>query len=350
MASFPPAPGSAVAKSAAAEFSDLLQQAEQLAAEIDPSGLSSDLPRVERNLGQLAEAGARLFSKTSRRDPGGQEAKAAILLGSRGVDLPALQQRLQSLAAPLPPEAAAQAAAAAPTRDADIAGFLRREREHALLSVIEETRRETFEQAEKQHWDAAAAEWETEKRRILTSLGGGGAAAGGAAADDLSRSLRPEVSRLHESTLSVAGVRSSLDHLEVAYATVVTAHNTTLSSGGHGSGAKLAEKFAALFPQEKDQEACALWEMVGAFLDLPKTSLGDVAKWRAEAATMIAIVNRARTYLEKSNKRFLQSTVFSNRRDAKLGGIPGTIHLVRSYVNLKVPASTPGKPVGIMHL
>ena len=43
-------------------FGDLLQQAEQLTADMD-SGW--ELPRVERNLHQLAEAGQRLWAQTT---------------------------------------------------------------------------------------------------------------------------------------------------------------------------------------------------------------------------------------------------------------------------------------------
>ena len=57
-----------------------------------------------------------------------------------------------------------------PSSDTDIAGFLRNERENALLSVIEETRRDTFEHVERMHWDAVAAEWDADKKRILQAL------------------------------------------------------------------------------------------------------------------------------------------------------------------------------------
>ena len=101
-----------------------------------------------------------------------EEVKAAILLGSKGVDLPRIQQQLQSLTSAH--AAAAQSGSLAgplePIRDTDIAGFLRNERENALLSVIEETRRDTFEHVEKMHWDAVAAEWDVDKRRILQAL------------------------------------------------------------------------------------------------------------------------------------------------------------------------------------
>lgn len=43
-------------------FGDLLQQAEQLTADMDSGG---ELPRIELNLHQLAEAGTRLWSRTS---------------------------------------------------------------------------------------------------------------------------------------------------------------------------------------------------------------------------------------------------------------------------------------------
>ena len=43
-------------------FGDLLQRAEQLTADMDTG---SELPRIERNLQQLADAGQRLWSKTA---------------------------------------------------------------------------------------------------------------------------------------------------------------------------------------------------------------------------------------------------------------------------------------------
>ena len=60
------------------DFSELLQNAEQLTAEFDnvsdtfggaPLGsgaMGSDLPRVDRSLKQLVEAGQQLFSKTKK--------------------------------------------------------------------------------------------------------------------------------------------------------------------------------------------------------------------------------------------------------------------------------------------
>lgn len=54
-------------------FGDLLQQAEQLTADMD-SGW--ELPRMERNLHQLAEAGQRLWTQTTGAAGDNAEVKA----------------------------------------------------------------------------------------------------------------------------------------------------------------------------------------------------------------------------------------------------------------------------------
>ena len=54
-----------------------------------------------------------------------------------------------------------------PARDTDVAGFLKNERENAILAVIEETRRDTFENAERLHWESTLSEWEVEKQRTI---------------------------------------------------------------------------------------------------------------------------------------------------------------------------------------
>ena len=60
----------------------------------------------------------------------------SILLGSKGVDLPALSQRLEAL------DASRTFQPLEPVHDTDIAGFLRNERENAVLTVIEQARKE----------------------------------------------------------------------------------------------------------------------------------------------------------------------------------------------------------------
>ena len=59
----------------------------------------------------------------------------AILLGSRGFDVPKLSQKLESL------NAAKTLEPIEPVWETDIQGFLRNERENTLLAIIEESRK-----------------------------------------------------------------------------------------------------------------------------------------------------------------------------------------------------------------
>lgn len=84
-----------------------------------------------------------------------------------------------------------------------------------------------------------------------------------------------------------------------------------------------------------------LWEMVRAMSsDFKRTSAAD--KWRTTPQISKDTVARARRYLESAFKKFIQTTVYTNLQQAQLGGLPGTFHLVRSFLNVKIPPNAPG--------
>lgn len=349
----------------ATDFGDLLQSAEQLTAEFaqttpllfraahgGSAGAGHDLPRVERNLSQLVEAGQQLLTQATRgrrvgaADPSArdEEAEAAILLGSRGVDLPGLKAQLASLSRAGQAEASAPLEALPPT---DIAGFLRNERENAILSVIEETRADTLAQVERLHWGAVSAEWERDKRRILHALGG----PPGPGSDllELTRSIRPEHSRIHDSTLHAG--RSTLDHEEVAYAQVVSRYNEAVASGGGSLKPDMVDQFGRLFQPERDQEVSALWDITRSLVrKLPPSpnQAANLATWRTSEDCQKAIVQAAQNYLESDFKKFITTTVFNNMPKAQLGGVPGTYQLVRSFLKVQIPPNTPGLEDGLI--
>ncbi|XP_023321821.1 nuclear pore complex protein Nup93 [Eurytemora carolleeae] len=300
------------------DFGDLLASAEQLTADID-GGRAGDLPRVERSLRHILDSGQSLLSSTSNR--GNQDAKASILLGSRGVDLPSLSTRIDSIQQ----TDLIQQTEATPCTD--IAGFLKSERENAILSLLEETKKETQETMEKLHWDSVYREWETDKQRILAAVAGGGADPGLA---DLTIA-RGEITRLHDTNL---GGKSSLSNLELQYAKKVVQYNQTVALGGVRPD--LMGSFKSLFPEEVDQEISVLWEYASKMADLPSS--------RPSAD----VVSRARSFLESSYTKFIKLTVFSNLTNAGLGGIPGNYHLVRSFLNVRVPATQPGLDDGLV--
>ena len=49
-------------------------------------------------------------------------------------------------------------------------------------------------------------------------------------------------------------------------------------------------------------------------------------------------------------KKFVQDTVYDNLHQAKLGGVPGTFHLVKSFLKIKLPTVVQGLEVHFYYL
>ncbi|XP_075555555.1 nuclear pore complex protein Nup93-like [Dermacentor variabilis] len=298
-----------------AGFGELLQQAEQLTAEIDDTGL----PRVTRNLKQIVEEGQQLWSRTallSAKDT--NEVKASILLGSRGFDLPRASQKLEGLAAVPTFEPIEEA------RETDIQAFLRNERENAILSVFAESIKATQEEVDRFCYDAFANEWQREKQRVLDSLLG--------PSNDVM-----DVSTAAADTSSMVGssfqldtkTRSAMSAAEMPYAREVARYNDQVISGG--TRPKLAERFRDVAKELDDRSATDMWDMVCFLLDAPLSATSDVQR-------TCALVSQSRKHLERIYQKYMRFVIDGNRGYARLGGELGTVNLVKSFLNVKLPA------------
>lgn len=309
----------------ASDFSDLQQQALQLTADMEGG---TDLPRVERNLSQILEAGQRLLAKVAPISQDTTDVKASILLGSKGYDVPKISQKLEGLSAvktfePLEP-----------VRDTDIQGFLRNERENALLAVIEQTRRNTFEETEKQHWECMENEWEREKQKILNTLLGSG---------QETIDFQPDTESFLTDTVTMQG-RSNLDNVEIAYARQVYAYNEKILQGSIQPN--MVDMFVDVAKTFDNKHVTDLWDMVKCMTDIPPTPSGQSA--RLNRNSQKAFVRNARTHLEQTYKKFITNQISGNLQQAQLGGIPGTYSLVRSYLNIRQSTLPRGLEDGVI--
>lgn len=300
-------------------FGDLLQEAEQLTADMD-SGW--ELPRVERNLHQLAEAGQRLWAQTTGTAGDNAAVKASILLGTKGFDVPRLSEKLDRL------DTAKTFEPLEPVRETDIQGFLRNERENAILSAIEEARKNTFNQAEKHQWSCMEKEWEKEKEKILNSLLGAG---------QESIDFAAETEVFTTSSLNLQG-RSALDATELAYARQVYIHNEALILSARHN---IVDGFMELTDRFDDPIIKDMWTFVKE-LGEEAQNRGSISQAMAEKIRFsldfqVGFIKKARNFLEKRYLKFVQDTVYDNLHEAKLGGVPGTFHLVKSYLKIKLP-------------
>uniref|UniRef100_F6V4L5 Nuclear pore complex protein Nup93 n=1 Tax=Xenopus tropicalis TaxID=8364 RepID=F6V4L5_XENTR len=303
-------------------FGELLQQAEQLAAETE--GVT-ELPHVERNLQEIQQAGERLRSKTmTRTSQESANVKASVLLGSRGLDISHISQRLESLSA------ATTFEPLEPVKDTDIQGFLKNEKDNALLSAIEESRKRTFVMAEEYHRESMLVEWEQVKQRVLHTLLASGE-------DALDFTQESETSYISESG---APGRSSLDNVEMAYARQIYMYNEKVVSGHLQPS--LVELCTEAAERLDDKNVSDLWVMVKQMTDVPLIPASDSLKSRCSVQMQMAFLRQALHFLEQSYKNYTLMSVFANLQQAQLGGVPGTYNLVRSFLNIRLPAPIPG--------
>ncbi|XP_069674985.1 nuclear pore complex protein Nup93-like [Periplaneta americana] len=311
---------------AESDFNELLHAAEQLSAEVEGSG---DLPKVERTLRQVLEASTELWSRVTQA--GAQDIQAHLLLGSKGVDLPQLSQKLDVLSArktfqPLEP-----------IPDADIQSFLKNEKENAILSIIEETHRSCFDDTEKLQWEHIESEWKQEKQKALNALAG-------ASEEFLNLSLQPEPSIINDTVTS--GVRSLLDNQEMAYAKQVIDYNKIVVQGVIRPS--LVEKFSQVADSLNDKKVSELWEMVRYMSQVPPRATADPLASRVLPQVRNVLISQARKYLEDRYKTYMTSVVMGNLQQARRGGVPGTFPLVRSFVAIRVPPGMPGLEDGLV--
>uniref|UniRef100_A0A673X8D2 Nuclear pore complex protein Nup93 n=1 Tax=Salmo trutta TaxID=8032 RepID=A0A673X8D2_SALTR len=306
-------------------FGELLQQAEQLAAETEAV---SELPHVERNLQEIQQAGERLRSRTlTRTSQDAADVKASILLGSRGLDIFHISQRLESLSA------ATTFEPLEPVKDTDIQGFLKNERDNALLSAIEESRRRTFLLAEEYHRESMLVQWEQVKQRVLHTLLGAGEDA-----LDFSQDIEPSF----VSDAAVPG-RSALDSVEVAYGRQIYVFNEKIVNGHVQPN--LGDLCASVVDSLDDKNVSDMWLMVKQMTDVLLVPAKDTLKSRTALDMQVAFVTQALQFLQNSYKNYTMVTVFGNLHQAQLGGVPGTYQLVRSFLNIKLPGPLPGMQV-----
>ncbi|XP_054284847.1 nuclear pore complex protein Nup93-like [Macrosteles quadrilineatus] len=312
------------------DFNDLVNAAEQLASEVEGSG---ELPRVERTLRQVLEASHELWARVTTTGP--QDIQANLLLGSKGVDLPQLSQKLESLSSrktfePLDP-----------VPDNDIHSYLKNEAENAILSLIETTHKRTINNLTKEHRKKIMWEWKVEKAKLLNSLIGRSGTL-------LQLPRRTEKTVLNE---SVYGTKSCLDQLEMAYAQCLIEYNTALLEGSPKPN--LVDKFSRVAASSNDSKVNEMWTIVSYMTQLQPQGQGDVLEARNSEAGKSKLIGQARKYLENRYRQYMESVVSSNLSTARRGGEPSTYSLVRSFVGLRVPggylgldpASVDGRPL-----
>ncbi|KAH8342988.1 nuclear pore complex protein Nup93-1 [Drosophila kikkawai] len=292
------------------DLAELLQRAQRLANDTE---METDLPRVERTLSQVLQATNELHARVTQA--GTNDLQAHILLGSKGVDLPKLTQKLESLTAsnslePLDP-----------IEDTDVRGYLKNERENAILAVIDEANTNITTTVERQKWRSVYSEWGNMKESLLNALVGP------------SQQDFPDMQRQKVATElpDEPTPFSRLSYFETLYAKEITSYNESHIQGGHRTN--LVATFANLAKSFDDPLVTEMWNVLYCMAnETPMSRNIDPIQSRQSAPKFI---QKARTYLERRYKIYMNAVTEKNLVLAKRGGIPSLYNLVCSYVGVE---------------
>ncbi|XP_034479428.1 nuclear pore complex protein Nup93-1 [Drosophila innubila] len=308
------------------DLNELLQQAQRLTNE---TKMDTELPRVERTLSQVLQATQELHSRVTQT--GTNDLQAHILLGSRGVDLPKLTQKLESLSArksfePLNP-----------VSDTDVEGYLKNERENAIIAVIEETNVNIFKSVDRNRMRCIYAEWGEDKERLLNALVGPNQ-------EDF-----PDVHRQMVSTVlpQEALPRSRLNRIESLYAQEICAYNQFKTAYIQQSSHRpnLLTKLTQLAKEKLndiDNQVPEMWSVLSYMANVsPLVRNSDPIKARQ---TGPQFVQQALAYLEQCYKQYMNTVIQKNRLVGLRGGIPNVYNTVSSFVSIsfQLPQSLVG--------
>lgn len=210
--------------------------------------------------------------------------------------------------------------------ETDIPGFLKNERENTILSVIEESKKQTFADIEAQHWRNVSEEWEKEKEKILNSLLGSG------------QELASLPSEIDVSVLHGQQASSGMDAVEMAYSREVYARNEKVKDGLKED---LVTKFCSTMEQFQDKQILDCWQLLKTILDvrqLPEKAY----RYRGQTPLQKAFIAQSRMFLERRYYDYIAVSVSNNLYQAERGGQPGTFNLIRSFLNLRHLEGQPG--------
>ncbi|ODN00680.1 Nuclear pore complex protein Nup93 [Orchesella cincta] len=291
-----------------------IEQAEKLTAEIDAT---NELPRVQRNLRQVLEAGQQLLCRASQGVAGAPnaETKAAVFLGTKGVDITKLNDSLQPLYNIHTIEGGRDTIS-----ETNIESFLKLERTTALINVAETTASNILAQLEEKIMLQVDNEWKRERSEIASVMSG---------------SLKPIEfdTQMYDRTVEASSI---LSKTAVTYAYEVDRYNQAVINGLPRPN--LCERFELAAKNTNDRHLQELWTSIAEVTSgLGGEPLDKNALARIRSSDVYAknFVSRAKKHLQQSFFSKLTREVWERLGETQTGGVPAVIPLIRSYIALK---------------
>ncbi|XP_017780537.1 PREDICTED: nuclear pore complex protein Nup93-like [Nicrophorus vespilloides] len=296
----------------ASDFSDLLFEAEKLTHDIEGP---TELPKVDRSLRQVLEASNELYTRVAHT--GSKDIQANLLLGSKGIDLPRISQKLDLISSQRTIETID------PIDDVDLDSCLENEIRNCIMGIIDEEKRLCYKSIMEQTWEHESGEWKQEKRKILNAMTG----PSGNFIDPLKKESMfmesPIVGSMH------------MTYQEAVYAAKIIELNKRSLRGD--PKIDLVSYFAKAAEEFKDTKVNDMWEIIKFMTEIqPICSTEDAISARKSKLVIMDLVHHAKKYLETRYKTYMSNVINENLMIAQRGGIPGTYPLVKSYLGIRL--------------
>ncbi|CAG9768838.1 unnamed protein product [Ceutorhynchus assimilis] len=309
------------------DFADLLQEAERLTKDLE--GLSTeDLPKVDRSLKQVLEASNDLYARVAQG--GSKDIEANLLLGSKGVDLPKIVKKLESLSTQRTFETIE------PVDDLDLPNILENQIQNKVLETFDTAFNETLATNYDTAWAHQQSQWKQEKMKIISALSGNSGLA---------------VKFGKSQTVFIKNRPAPLAQMppnEKIYACKVIEYNTSLVRG-LSSKTNLINVFENVAAEFKDSKVKDMWDIIKYMVQLsPFPQSDDPIKARNSPLIIHDLVCQGKKYLQDRYKLFMNNIVNENLAQANRGGVPGTYPLVRSFLGLRFSGEYSGLNDGLI--
>lgn len=339
---------------------DLVHQSERLAMEINRD---LEMPRIKRNLSQLLEAGNQLWNRTvgtsANRDA--SEVRASVLLGSRGYDYQKVSRNLDNLVSRGHKHysASANQSTLPAIRETDIQGFLKAERESAIVQVIDEIKAVSKEQVEKQYWHTVMKEWEKEKLDLLNSINGPNQETNDI---DLTTDMNLSSSMINRhdgSTIygtrfrsmndttmistspfvDAKAAKSNMDYKEIIYAKCIMNYVDQVVLASSARSDLISEFIDNILKEVTETSITDLWDTVSSIISCcdPGRYGTDPTKLRQSLSFQVKFVMSSRGLLERKYREYAETTVHGclNKVDTDA---KSCYTLMKNFLSLKSPS------------
>lgn len=296
------------------DWSSIIMTAEKLQSN---AITNTGMPSVTRNIRQLLDAAENLWSKVGAP---GVEAQGNVFLSNRGVDAPQVPKQLEKLSS------VATLDTLDPKPDMDVDSFVKNEVQNAILSLIESVKKSNEDFINRRQNDATIRNWRNKKINIINSFPG---YVPNSSSPGSHNNTMPSITKFNTTNF---GLNAQLDQTELIYAKHLCEYNQQVES--HGIQTDILKSFTTAAEIAHDDRINEMWKIVKCMSQIvPEHDSKYVRNSIINQNTMIV---NARSYLEQRYIVFMKSYVKSHLSKAKLGGIPGTYPLVRSFVSVYI--------------